>query len=232
MTTFSQLVDTVLQNTGQRNMLVGATLAMNQTIREMHMHPDHEEMFVLYDDNLVEVEAVADSATGYQYEIPNRGRFQNLFTVYYADKGVYADKRSPATAFRDGVDSHFYYRTGPVIAFNDYGGTNATIALAMYYYPPALTYYQTADRPAVWSDVTQAYSYHTDYAADNAGAEALTTNWILERWADCVRLGTEAKIYNRLNHEGPQNRTYSQYQSMRKQMLASETCEVIATYGP
>lgn len=233
MGTASQLVDLVLQLIGEPHLKVNAIEYVNQTIREMHTHPDDDQRILLFPDNLSEVAVVADLESGYYYTIPNPQRLQVVGVVYYNAYGCYAEEKSPLSAYRLGT-THYYYRSGKTLQFNAYGGIGATITLASYYHPRRLIYYPAGTNPCTWSNETESYTYLDAYNGSDAlkaEAEELSTNWIIERWFEVVRLGVEAKLWARVNKDASQVRAYSQYMSGRKSMLSAEKHEVATRYA-
>ena len=60
MTTFSQLVDSVVEDTRRPDLRTTIGQYVNQQIRELHIGPNGAAM--KYNDNLVEIELTADDA--------------------------------------------------------------------------------------------------------------------------------------------------------------------------
>lgn len=225
MTTFSQLVDSVVEDTRRpdlRNTIVGY---VNQAIREMHM--GQQGAVQKYNDNLVEIELTADAETGYQYTLPNPTRFQTYEAVWYDSVGVYADYRMPSSAFAF-ADKPFgdcyFYRSASSLIFNGYGGDDATIKLAYFQFPSRLKYYVAAARPATWDD-EGGWSYHADYDVDattRETARTLVTNWLLERWEDMISQNVRGKVWARLADSDRAKIAFSASETLRAGLIAAE----------
>ncbi len=228
MTTFSQLVDSIVEDTRRPDLRTTIAGYVNQTIRELHIGPNGAVQ--RYQDNLVEIELDADEETGFQYELPNPARFQQVEAVYYTNLGVYADLRNPGSAFafqERPFGKCYWYRSGNYLIFNEYGGLDAEIKLAYFQYPSRLKYYAaTGDvRPATWDDEA-GWTYHADYdvnATTRAEARALVSTWLTERWEDLVSQTARAKVWARLNDEGRSKVAYSNAESFKAGMIAAET---------
>ena len=225
MTTFSQLVDSVVEDTRRPDLRTTIGQYVNQQIRELHIGPNGAAM--KYNDNLVEIELTADEDEGYQYELPSPQRFQVIEAVWYANLGVYADMRNPSSAFAfqdRPFGKCYWYRSGNFLVFNQYGGADATIKLAYFQYPSRLKYYAAAARPATWDDEA-GWTYHADYdvdAASRAEARALVSNWLLERWEDLVGQGSRAKVWARLSDEARSKVAFSNAEAFKAGMIMAE----------
>src|SRR3546814_13841747 len=89
MTTFSQLVDTIMSESRRPDLQTEIATYINQTVRELHF--DSEQNKILYfNDNMREVQLTATSESDFSWKIPNPGVWQTLRTVAYACKLNYA----------------------------------------------------------------------------------------------------------------------------------------------
>lgn len=121
----------------------------------------------------------------------------------------------------------YHYRAGPYYSFYGYGGVNATISLAWYEYPPVLTYYPTATRPAQYDDLN-GWTYLPAYADspdDQLLAQTLTSNWILLRWAVLLEEGVRAKLYKRISDSVRAPLCYSMFMAQRQGLYTAEAGE-------
>src|SRR3546814_2211635 len=85
MTTFSQLVDTIMSESRRPDLQTEIATYINQTVRELHF--DSEQNKILYfNDNIREVQLTATSESDFSWEITNPGVWQKLWTVAYASK--------------------------------------------------------------------------------------------------------------------------------------------------
>jgi len=239
MTTFSQLIDMLVEESLRPDMRPFMRNALNLTIREQHFILDgggKETAPVGFTDNLREelVEATSDDFT---WPIPVPARFQMMEAVYYAMYGRYATERKPSS-LRQFVDSddggqYGYYRTAGQLAFTNFGGVGSQIMLAWFEFPKTLTYYAAGARPATWDEESESWTYLPSYDVSDATREEarnLCTNWMLERWADLLLAGLRAKIYARLADEVRMRTSYSTYQGLRVGLLATETYNMTPRY--
>src|SRR3546814_9541157 len=92
MTTFSQLVDTIMSESRRPDLQTEIATYINQTVRELHF--DSEQNKILYfNDNMREVQLTATSESDFSWEIPNPGvwrseehtsELQSLMRISYA----------------------------------------------------------------------------------------------------------------------------------------------------
>lgn len=230
MTTFSQMVDSLIAETSRPDMKDMIVQYVNQTIRELHTDT-MTKLPVGFTSNMVEDEVAIDVDAGetFLWDIPNTHRFQMIESIYYPYVDEYVKEKRPSTAFlfADQANSEYYwYRTGPSqIAMAGHGGQSDTVKLAWFNTLRRLIYYATSARPATWSDESETYTYGAAYVTTEERLEALdlSTNWMLERYEDLVLNGVRAKIWIRIGEEGRGKMAYSQYESNRPAMVATET---------
>ena len=86
MTTFSQLVDAIVQETRRPDMKADVIRYANQTIRELHTDPETNKI-LFFADNFRQLLLTADVEDGFGWEIPNPATFQKLHVVNY--RGVF-----------------------------------------------------------------------------------------------------------------------------------------------
>lgn len=230
MSTFSQTVDEFLVEMVRPDLLVFMCDALNQVIREQHIHPD-SGMPIFYMDNRVEVEWTVPDPLPAVWSIPSVPRFQFFESAYYPSQGRYAKPGVDLKrVFENGVDAYapYWYRSGPAIVFN--GLAVAEVAQFSYFeYPRRLLYYATATpqlRPAIYNIETGAYTYATSYdvnATTRENARNLVTNWLLLRWPELLKQGMRAKYFARIGEDGRSKIAYSTYQAMRMGLVTSES---------
>ena len=228
MTTFSQLVDAIVRETRRPDMLTDIGEYLNQTIREVHFTPERGAV-IPYRENLQELQLVANSESGYGWDVPRPATFQFMQAVQFPSvhsrdgKAVYAVERVPSRMTEQ--SPYWYYRAGSRFVFSGYGGVNSYINLAFYEYPRRLAYFAEGARPAVWDDTTQDFTYHADWTATDElrlDARNLSSNWLLVRWRDVLAEGVRAKLYKRLSDENRQRTSYSLYSQLRQGLFTSE----------
>src|SRR5690606_18860425 len=134
MTTFSQLIDSVIRESRRPDLRTIIESQLNLTVRELHAD-SRTGMALRYGANLKELVVLATAETGFVWKIPDAHLFQNLEAVYYPNQEVTPKSRSPgsAMAYMDSPDGiYYFYRTGDAYAFSGYGGLNEPIYLAYY----------------------------------------------------------------------------------------------------
>lgn len=227
MTTFSQLVDRIVNETRRPDLLVDIGDYLNQTIRELHFTPERGNA-IFYRDNLREVQLTANSESAFRWQIPLPAVFQGMQAVRFDSVAtrdvdqVYARETIPSRAIQ-GLE-HFYYRAGDTYVFSGFGGLNANISLAYYEYPRRLKYRALAERFASWDDES-GWSYHDDWDDTDElklDARNLSSNWLLLRWADVCAEGLRAKVYKRTSDDARARTCYSLYSQLRQGLFTSE----------
>lgn len=228
MTTFSQLVDSMILETRRPDLAQEIVSYVNQTIRELHFHPETNNA-ILYRENLIEDQLVADSDDAFIWSIPNPALWQCPGAVCYPNQSdengdpIYAMERVPG---RNMVgQKYYYYRAGNYISFAGFGGINSLINFAWYEYPKRLKYQSSASREATWDDES-GWAYADPQPADDDAALVIqkrVTNWLLLRWGDIVAEGVRAKIYKRVSDEARGRTSYSLYSQLRKGLVTSES---------
>lgn len=229
MTTFSQLVDQLVQETRRPDMQADIVRYCNQTIRELHTDPEMNKT-LFFAENFRQLLLTADVDNGFSWEIPNPATFQKLHVVQF--NGVYDEGQTIfSTPTIPGRHLHtlrtYHYQAGNRIFFNGYGGVNMPIALGYYEFPPRLSYQAVADRLVIWNEEDQTYEYDASLTTDELKAAALAkaSNWILTRWEDTVAEGLRAKVYKRVSDTERARTCYSMYQAMRAGFWTSENAQ-------
>lgn len=230
MTTFSQLIDSVVSETKRPDLVSEIASYLNQTIREVHFTPDRNAA-LFFSENFNEALLTATSESGYSWDIPNPGTFQKMVGVKYPTiydrrgNDVWASETTPGRHL-SALD-YYFYRVGGTFVFSGYGGVDSQIALAWYAYPASLKYKTAIQRPAEY-DVETGWSYAegVDTEELQAAARSLVTNWLLLRWADVLMEGVRAKIYKRLSDTERARTCYSLYGSLRQGLWTSETAVI------
>lgn len=229
MTTFSQLVDAIVQETRRPDMKADVIRYANQTIRELHTDPETNKI-LFFADNFRQLLLTADVEDGFGWEIPNPATFQKLHVVNY--RGVFENGvpvySTPTTPGRH-LNSlrNYHYQAANHFFFVGYGGVNQQIALGYYEFPPRLTYQEVADRLVIWNEEDQVFEYDPSLNTPELREAALAkvSNWILNRWEDTVAEGLRAKVYKRTSDTERARTCYSMFQSMRSGMWTSENAQ-------
>lgn len=230
MTTFSQLVDAIVSETKRPDLVTEIARYLNQTIREMHFTTDRNAAIFFRDNYKEELVNVGSVESGFGWPIPDPSTFQGMAAVKYPDSfdrdgAIWPEEVTPGRHLNG--RTNYFYRVGGAYVFAGYSGVNASIALGWYEFPPSLKYRLPAARPAEY-DVESGWTYADGVNTDElkAGARAVTSNWILLRWAEVVAEGVRAKVYKRLADTERARTCYSLYGSLRQGFFTSETAEL------
>lgn len=236
MTTFSQLVDSVIAESRRPDLRTIIENQLNLTMRELHADAK-TGLALRYGANLVELSIQPDTEPGYTWTIPNPHLFQNLEAVYYPLLGVAPKLRNPgsAMAYLQNPDGQFYfYRTGDAYAFAGYGGVEGLIYLAYYARLRRLKYLSPAQRLVTWDIDAQDFVFADSIAGDEEEQQAALqaeTNWMLMRHEDLLAQGVRSKVYARLGDQNRSRLAYSLYESLRPGMVSAESFEFVPTWN-
>lgn len=226
MTTFSQIVDEMVNELKRPDLLGEICSYVNQTIREVHFDPSTGAA-IAYNANLQELLITATSESGFGWDVPNPATFQRLEAVKIGNRygrdgrPVWLRERKPGRGMQSA--DYFFYRVRDRFVFSDYGGIGAEIALAYYEYPRRLKYYAPSVRPAEYDDVS-GWSYADSIVTpelEEAARESVT-NWLLMRWHDVLTEGIRAKVYKRVSDTERARTAYSMYSALRQGLYTSE----------
>ena len=224
MTTLSQLVDEILNETRRPDMRRDIIDYVNQTVREVHNHPANNAV-LMYNENLVEELLTASVDSGFGWDIPDPATFQAMQAVQYRSADVWPDPVTPSRGIQG--RRYYYYRAGRHYSFAGYGGQNSQIAIAYYQFPRVLSYFPLGSRPAEY-DVNQGWTYAPQFAdvALHPAAESYVTNWLLMRWSMVIKEGVRAKVYKRVGDMERSRTSFSLFQSLRMGLATSESADL------
>ena len=233
-TTFSQLIDSTIQELRRPDLLVDATSYLNQTLREVHFEPSRGNL-ALYRDNRKETQITALTDLGLSWAIPNPNVFQGLAAARYDNvidtdgKAKYAIEMNPGRGMNSRTE--FFYRNGTTVFFAGYGGVNATISLAWYEYVRALKYYPIGLRPASYdNDSGWTYGPMVITSEDQIAAQEKCSNWLLMRWDDVIAEGMRAKVFKRVSDDIRSKTSYSLYSTLRQGLFTSEAADISGSF--
>lgn len=229
MTTFSQLVDSIVREVRRPDLLSEVVTYLNQTLREVHFTTDAKSQAIMYRENFTESMLTATVETGFAWMIPDSTTFQAMQVVKYPfcrSDDPYPPEVVPSRGLRG--KHQFYYRAGNQYLFSGYGGQGAQIAIGYYAYPRRLKYYPVGQRPGEYdSDMGWTYAPSFDVDANTRlAAQAFTTNWLLLRWLDVLSEGVRAKVYKRVSDTDRARTCYSLYSSLRQGLYSSECADL------
>ncbi len=220
---FSELVDTIIQRTGQGAARKQADIVAyaNSTLRELIMKALFHRDF--YEDS--------ETATAQPHVMQKPTRFRQMRAVKYQTSGIY-----PKFCF-PGVDlakyDYSWYAADTYFVFAGME-VDETIALAYYRYPRRFTYYVAAERPATYSELTESWSYLAAYDTNDtvrATARDLVGHWLLQYWNEVVQEGTMAKILKNVNDQQRASNSFALFKDLQGDILKAESYESIRPAG-
>jgi hypothetical protein len=227
MTTFSQLVDSILLETRRPDLKAEVIRYANQSIRECFFEPERNTVVFMrsaYREALV----IPTVDTGASWDVPNPGVFQGVGAVRYDSVGgVYAKMLNPGKRFDS--EQYVFQHAGDRLVFKGYGGVGGRILIAYYEFCRAHKYYEVAERPASY-DVDLGWSYLPAFDIDETTrmtARIMVTNWLLMGWNTVLEEGLRAKIYKRLSDDARQRVSYSLWMQQRKGIISTEQAELV-----
>lgn len=230
MTTFSQLVDKMILESGRPDLALEIATYLRQTIRELHFEPTRGNA-VFYRENRTEAQLTAVGESLY-WDIPNPTTFQAMAAVQFPsvfsrDGIVWARELNPGPAMN--TARNFYYRAGGRFVFSGFGGLNARVNITWFEYPRDLKYYAVNDRPASY-DSEDGWTYTTAVTEEQkTAAREKSTNWLLQRWDTVIEEGVRAKIYKRVADDSRSRTSFSMYTSLRQGLYSAEVAVLGST---
>lgn len=226
MTTFSQLVDDLVNETKRPDLAIEIADYVNQTIREMHQEPTRGNI-VFYPANRKELQLIANVEDGFTWDIPDLTIWQDVETFRYplivTSPNIICYPRLIAPGRRQNDYDYYVLRFSTYFAFAGYGGLNAPIDVSYFEFPRGLKYYTIAARPASY-DLELGWTYLTGIVTDTEKEQARNkvTNWLLLRWPTVIKEGVRAKVYKRLADDVRARTCYSLYSQLRQGVFTSE----------
>lgn len=227
MTTFSQLVDSIVLETRRPDLKAEVIRYANQSIRECFFEPERNTVVFMrsaYREALV----IPTMDTGASWDKPNPGLYQGTGAVRYDSVGgIYAKMLSPGRRFDQ--EQFVFQDVGDRLIFKGYGGVGGRIAIAYYEFCRAHKYYESAARPASY-DVDEGWTYLPEFDVDEATrleARIRVSNWLLMGWSTVLEEGLRAKVYKRLSDDARQRVSYSLWMQQRKGIISTEQAELI-----
>lgn len=232
MTTLSQMADEIALQIMRPDMTAFIASQINLTLREVFFNERNRPVY--YASARTEVQVVANTDSGFIWDIPLPGIFQAMEAVQYANvydldgNPRYAKEFTPGRILND--KTYYFYRAADSYAFNGYGGLNAAINLSYFEYVPTLKYYAPdSTRPANYDPVT-GWTYNAPYDVDataNAQGQALTSNWLLMRWNEMIAEGVRAKVFKHTGDDFRSRLSFSAFQGLRQGLTTAESAGAI-----
>lgn len=221
MTTFSELVDSMVSELRRPDLGSEIARYLNQTIRECHFDPvTNAAQF--FKSNTVEATIAATSESAQVWTPPCPQNFQKLSAVEYPTIGIWPEETTPGRHLRG--KTHYYYQVGGSFVFSDYGGVGGQINLFYFVFPHSLTYFAESCRPmqcSLLGEKVYAEEWIHDHSREDA--DLLCTNWLLMSWKTVLEEGVRAKVYKRLSDTERARTAYSLYAQLRRGLVTSES---------
>ena len=231
--TFSAAVDDCVGRSGRIDRKADIMSYLRLTLRET-------QVLAYFFRDLVEDEITGVTSDPYTWPIPNYFRIMEAVQYPYLldSRGNVIFAKPLTVNKRMQEEDYYYYGSGNSIVFVGHGlqsGVSVTINVAYFTYFAPLAYFSTTDnRPARYliDDETGAegWEYTDAYSGSDAlneAAQALVTNWLLERWYQVMVEGALAKLYKTVGDDR-QTSTYALYKQLQTTILSSEQRLAIA----
>lgn len=224
---FSELVDYMVQETGRRDRIALIVSATNDVLRHIHKAMDWDED--LQETLIVPAPPAAAWNAG---EVVNwkHSRLMRSVRAIQLNGHCYAEFVRPGAKQEN--RGHYWYRSS-----NDtisVAGACHQIAIAWYSWNRHFQYYQPDQRPAVWDNETEAWTYlqagagGTSYvstlgtAADDEAARDKVFDWPLDRLRYIVEHGVKARVFTAIGEDDRSAKFYSLFNSELRQALGHE----------
>lgn len=234
MTTFSQMVDSMVLELRRPDLRTEMTRYLNQSLRECFFHPENNRV-VLLRSAYQEARLVVDSDLAFSWVSPNPSNWAALGAARYDsvwrdNRPVYAKMLNPGARFEE--EPYVVQNLGAGrLVFKGHGGVGATISLSYYEFTRAHKYYPVETRPAQF-DLDLGWSYLPEWDTDDSSrllARLMVTNWLLMGWPSVLEEGLRAKIYKRLSEDTRQRTSYALWMQQRMGIISTEEAELMGT---
>lgn len=218
--TFSECVDAVVDESGRADKILSVIAWANQSIRA-------SQSKAYFRNDLIE-DAITVTADPHIWT-PLPDNFRLLRSALYPNAGTYPENKPPGRIQAD--QTEYYYGGSDYMVFQ---GTTGETDIDVAYYTKLLrlSYYADGERPALFDNLTQAWTYLENGvyvstlgsdALDEA-ARALVTNWLLFSYFDMIKDGALSKLYYTLDDpRGPKH--LGLFKDAQATLLATETFE-------
>lgn len=232
MSTFSEVVDTIVTRSGRPARRKDIESHVRATIRECQV----EAVFArdLYEDTIV-----TDGTTPFIWERPVNLRIMKTVNFLNINTGeiIYPEYFPPGKIQKD---IPFYYYGGPTyFAFSGLGDAGVNLNVAYYTYAPRFIYYAENSRPAFFDFDPDSETFNTwqylsagsyvstlGSAALDEAARELVTNWLLFDWQHVIEEGGCAKIFKTVGD--PRDRpAYALFKSFVGDLSRGERTETL-----
>lgn len=222
MTTFSQLVDSVVVELVRPDQRGNIASYLNQTLRELHFRPGHNSP-ILYEENRREDDPAINTDGVWLWPVPNPATFHDVEAIFLPELGIYVPRKNPRITRNQSFEPYadvFYYRGGSTIAIS--GVKNGWTAQISYHvFPRSLAYQLPASRIVEYNPETGEYERKNGGTPSQAEMDA-ATNWLLQRWDTVIAEGLRAKAWKRIGDEGRARMCFSAFESMRTSITNGE----------
>lgn len=223
---FSEMVDRVINRSKRPDRLADIVNWANLTMRECQTR-------ALFYKDLIEDEITVPQPTADPF-IWNRPTGVRLLKAVKYPDGSYPNFLKPGPVQKH--QRQYFYAASTYYVFVgvsnsiDSSITDPVVGIAYYQYLRRLGYYAVADRPAVYDESAQTWTYNpptTDPDVQEAD-QALVANWLLLDHGALIEEGTLAKVFKDAGDSQRAVSTYSLYKQLQEtDLLANETLEIL-----
>lgn len=217
--TFSAIIDDVIARSLRRDRIADIVAYARSTIREC-------QVLAFFEQDMIEAELTVN-VLPFQWTRPVRLRTllaakpNEVFTR--RDKDIWFKNRPPGQKVNH--EDYYLYLSGNTYIFSGRSlELGSTIGLAYFNYSRKFVYYDEADRPAVFDDETETWSYLAQYDVDDASRELardLVTDWLVFYWYQLILEGTLAKLYKTTGDERSKA-SFALYKQQQNDLLSGE----------
>lgn len=226
MTSFSQLVDTVIQQTQRPNLKSRIIAIVANVIYELHSTADKGVIFYAANRKEELLNITVDQVLTWDAPI-NLQRVEAArydLVLDYRNHPVYAKEVKPGRRMND--EPFYFYRNAGGFTFVNCGSVGWTISLAYFQRLTPLVYYEVVDRPATWDPVTLTWSYLTAVTdQQKVDAEALVTHWMLQDHDAVILEGALATLWKEAG-DARSIASFSRYSTLRQALETQESVEI------
>jgi len=226
MTTFSQLVDNVVQQSNRPNLLTRIATVVANVIYELHFTRRRGVIFYAQNRREQLLTLTADQVFNWtappRLQIVEAARYDGILD--YKNKQVYATPVKPGRRMND--EKYYFYRNASGFIFVNCGSIGQTISVAYFQRLAPLVYYPVGQRPATWDESTATWSYlNAVTQQDKEAAEALVSNWLTQEHDAVILEGSLAAIWK---EAGDQRSipTFARYSSLREALEVQESVSI------
>ena len=225
MTTYTQLVNDMVEELLRPDKRGAICSYLNQTVREIHFKSANQAP-IRFDANRFEDEFAINTDSPYIWSIPFPSAFQSVEAFYNPEFGIYVPPRNPKVTQEFSFQPYrdvYWYRSGAYIAIS--GLTNGgTLKATWFQFPPSLVDQSAVPdaQRVVWDPITYAYKFASGGGIPTQPEIDLAAHWMLERWEETLKQGVRAKVYAGMGDGDRARMMFSAFEAQRAGLWESE----------